>query len=133
MSTLNRRDLAVWIFLILILGLSFVYLRGHALIADEHPYYETAQLYAAHNFDIRLLTDASNYRTVTPPTHAILLGALSTLSGSLSVSRMRFFSFLVALFCIAVFFTIKKKLSHQPSGARTLQFAFLPFLYPFFS
>ena len=72
-----------------------------------------------------------NPTVATTPGYHFTMAVLSIIFNAHSVKPIRFFSFLISLGTILIFFLISSKLSIT-AELKTLQFVFFPILFPFF-
>lgn len=111
--------------LFLLLCLSVYFMRNTPLQVDEKDYYP------------QIIRFASGDYTVDPnisalPTYHAIQASLSKITGITDIAFFRFINVLFAIMAIAMFMRADKVLSNDDSLVKTLQFAFLPFIFPYF-
>jgi alpha-1,2-glucosyltransferase len=100
-------------------------LSDNALVADERVHHLQIMTLASGKLEI-----VKNL-TMLPGYHA-LIALLVRLTGAQSDAALRTLSALVGLPVIATFYLIARQLSPRFAAVATLQFAFLPILFPLF-
>lgn len=112
--------------------LSFLFIKDHALIADEGNTYKAAVTLAESRLDPKVVLSRDTYSFSVLPTYAVLLAVLAGVLGP-SAAWMRLCTCLISLLSILAFFWAERRLHHkEDAGIRTWQYAFMPVLYPFF-
>jgi len=111
--------------LLLLFAAALYFMRNTPLQVDEKDYYP------------QIIRFASGDYTVDPnisalPTYHALQACISKITGITDVVFFRFINVLFALMAIAMFLRTDKALSNDDSLLKTLQFTFLPFIFPYF-
>lgn len=65
------------------------------------------------------------------PGYHFVLASLCHVTGWTSVAAMRFFSLMFSFGAVAAFFLLAREMSEEHAALRTLQFVFLPVVFPF--
>jgi len=100
-------------------------LSHNGLVADERIHRLQIMTLAGGQFEI------VDKLTMFPGYHA-LIALLARLTGGESIPALRLLSALVGLPVIATFYVIARQLTPRFAAVATLQFAFLPILFPLF-
>lgn len=121
-SSLLRRGLALFPLVAL---LALLVLHDRPVMDDELEHY--AQL-------LRFIEgDWSQQPTLTTiPGYHALIAALAMVTGWSSINAARFFTLLFSLCAVGVFYLLAKEIRGPFAATRSLQFAFMPLLFPFF-
>jgi len=120
----HYRSLGIWFAIGLVITAGFLLLGNAPPIADEGFHVYQIQLFLNGNYSL------SPAITVPPVYHAIL-AAVFKLIGIDAIIVARFISFLGSLGCIYAFNLLAKRISPEDSHLRTVQFIFLPIVFPF--
>ena len=122
----SRKILIFTIVIILFITIpSFLLIKDSHLIADEKVHYE----------QITFLIQGSNtlnpYLTTLPGYHTTI-AILASPFNSYPIPLIRTLSFLISLTSIIVFYFTAKEINKSSAELKTLQYAFLPILFPLF-
>jgi len=110
----------------LLLGSSFFVLSLSDFYADDEVvHYDQIARFARGDLSL-------NAALTTLPGYHALLGLIGYVTGVTSIPFMRFFSLLIGLATIRVFWLISREISRDAGWLRMLQFISFPLLFPFF-
>lgn len=116
---------AVLAFITLACLCTLLRLSTNSIVADERVHRLQIMTLAGGRLEIL------DKLTMIPGYHA-LIALLARLTGSESAPELRILSALASLPVIGVFYAIVRQLTPRFAAVATLQFAFLPLLFPFF-
>jgi len=127
----SERRRVYWQALALLLGLAvllaeFKFMSGAPLLSDESFNFRQVSRFINRDFSME------PGMNVIPGYHALVSLVLFVFHKS-GVFSARFVSFVISVLSIAIFYLLTGKIYPRPSLTRTLQYTFLPILFPFFS
>jgi alpha-1,2-glucosyltransferase len=109
------------------------------IVLLEFRYMSTARLLSDESFNFRQITrflggdiTMEPLMNVIPGYHALVAAAMFVL-GKTGLFSARLFSTAISLASVALFYLLTWKALSRPSLVKTLQYAFLPLLFPFFA
>lgn len=111
--------------LLLFFTAGIYFMRNTPLQVDEKDYYPQIIRFASGDYTM-------NPNISALPTYHALQACASKVTGITDVAFFRFINVLFALMTIAMFIQTDKALSNDDSLVKTLQFTFLPFIFPYF-
>lgn len=115
-----------WYFAVAVAFLAgYVALLDNPVMVDEVQNSGQVSSFAAGNVSIDPLI------TMIPGYH-LVLAFLCAVTGWESVAAMRFFTMLISGFAVGAFFASARAMHVQRPALRTLQFSFLPVMFPYF-
>jgi alpha-1,2-glucosyltransferase len=122
---------AAWHLLVLLLVLAallaeFVFMSQAPLLSDESFNFRQIFRFVSRDFTMEPLMN------VIPGYHALVASALAVF-GKAGKFSARLVSVMISAAAVAMFYLLTWKIHARPSITRTLQFAFLPLLFPFFA
>lgn len=116
----------VFLFILISHFAAYFFARNYKMMIDEVFHY--SQILAFKNGDYHL----NPFLGMTPGFH-IVIALVARLLKAETLANMRFIVFIFNFFTIPVFYLIARKLDSDSALIRTLQFSFLPILFPFFT
>lgn len=119
----KHEEVLFWLSIGLSLNVAFLLFRDAPLVADEGFHLPQIAGFLSGNFE------TSPHLAMSPVYHAIIASLLH-LIGAESVAEARLISFLGSVVSIWVFYLIVSRLWPQERFLRTIQFTFLPILFP---
>ena len=124
-SILNRNQLIV-VFLTIIAILIFCYslFLKTELLNDEIMHFEQIEGIMKGDLTQKIAI------TMIPGFH-YLIAFISKLIGDPTIASMRAINLIISLFCIIIFFLCARKITKDQYLIKTIQFVFLPVLFPF--
>src|SRR3990172_7349925 len=131
MGTSTPSRPAAWHLLVLLLVLAvllaeFAYMSQAPLLSDESFNFRQISRFVHRDFSMEPLMN------VIPGYHALVAFALVAL-GKTGKFSARLVSVLISAAAVAMFYLLTWKVHSRPSITRTLQFTFLPLLFPYFA
>ena len=105
--------------------IALYFMRNTPLQVDEKDYYPQIIRFTSGNYTVDPNISAL-------PTYHALQACVSKVIGLTDVAFFRFINVLFAIIAIAIFMRTDRILSKDDSLIKTLQFAFLPFIFPYF-
>ena len=125
-KTNNNALKGLIIFLILIIHiLAFFFLNRNTLYSDEYIHYDQIN---------RFLTGKLTLHpglTIIPTFH-IVIAFFGNIFSQSSITAIRFIVFILDSLSLFIFYLVAKTINSENSLLKTLQFYFLPIIYPFF-
>lgn len=106
-------------------GLFFI--QNKPFFIDESPHLALIKDMAEFNFTRNVFVDTAMF-----PFYHIVLGLLSHITGSFSLSSLRFISTIFSFFSVLVFYLIAKQIESKNAVLKTFQYLFFPILFIFF-
>lgn len=120
----TEKVILIILFILIISIIVFSLIKNKAPYADELIHYNTIK-------SIVKTGKIPEYIVMLPGYH-LLMASLAKIFSSLSISSIRFFSLIINLFSIIIFYSISKKIHPDSARIKTLQYFFFPILFPFF-
>jgi len=116
------------VFVILaVMSTGFFFIQNKPYFIDESPHLGLIKKMAEFNFSRDTFEIAAMF-----PFYHLVLGLLSRVTGSLSLSSLRFISTIFSFFSVLVFYLIAKQIESKNAVLKTFQYLFLPILFIFF-
>jgi alpha-1,2-glucosyltransferase len=118
------REYFFWVFVVSILITIYIIIRHIPFIIDEKWHFGQIKQFQSGNFKL------DTYIAVFPTYHFITAAVL-WLCKSDTLQAARYFSLLIAIFNAITFYALSKEIYPQERYVRTLQFVFLPLIFPY--
>lgn len=109
----------------LIFIFAFVRMKNGILIVDEGNHFDQIMRFAGGDFRL-------NEILMTVPGYHFVIALLVRITGVSKLADVRLIAFVINLFLIPLFYTLVRFMDKGNAGRKTLQFAFLPVIFPFY-
>ncbi|MCL5798121.1 MAG: Dol-P-Glc:Glc(2)Man(9)GlcNAc(2)-PP-Dol alpha-1,2-glucosyltransferase [Patescibacteria group bacterium] len=121
----NKYQVIVFFFLLLVFATAFRLVENYSEIIDEYYHFGQITRFLGHDFSLELGLS-------TLPGFHLLVAFILQLLGEKGLPWARFVTFMFNLLTIPVFYAAARKIEEKAAFVRTMQFAFLPIIFPYY-
>lgn len=106
--------------------LAYFFIKDRGLMIDENLHYSQITGFIRHNY-------ALSPGLAMLPGYHIVIAVIAQIVNASSIASIRLISLLLNLISVPVFFLIARNIDHKSAIIKTVQYSFLPILFPFFA